>query len=239
MMLSGALEELAAHHTHLIGGHTTVGSEAMLGFAVTGLSRGGKPSPALAKTEEVMLVLTKPIGIGIILAAEMRGICQSDSYDAALTAMLASNARAADIIIGTAPSAVMTDVTGFGLARHGLNLAQSAGVAGMELWLDSLPLLKGAKKLAASGTRSSLFSNNRQDIAIQGGAMLGKEYSPIVELLFDPQTSGGILAALPRSKANEICGKLREAGYIQAEIIGRLNQTQSGITVVKEAQEAK
>ena len=239
MMLSGALEELAAHRTKLIGGHTTIGSEAMLGFAVTGLSKADKPSPALPKTEQVMLVLTKPIGIGIVLAAEMRGICAPDSYDAALAAMLASNARAADIIISTAPSALMTDVTGFGLARHGLNLAQRAEATGMELWLDSLPLLIGAKELAASGTRSSLFSHNRQDIAVQGGAMLGTEYTPLIELLFDPQTSGGILAALPRSKAHEICGKLREAGYIQAEIIGRLSQTQSGITVVKEAQEAK
>ena len=239
MMLSGALEELAAHRTKLIGGHTTIGSEAMLGFAVTGLSKADKPSPALPKTEQVMLVLTKPIGIGIVLAAEMRGICAPDSYDAALAAMLASNARAADIIISTAPSALMTDVTGFGLARHGLNLAQRAEATGMELWLDSLPLLIGAKELAASGTRSSLFSHNRQDIAVQGGAMLGTEYTPFIELLFDPQTSGGILAALPRSKAHEICGKLREAGSIQAEIIGRLSQTQSGITVVKEAQEAK
>ena len=239
MMLSGALEELAAHRTKLIGGHTTIGSEAMLGFAVTGLSKADKPSPALPKTEQVMLVLTKPIGIGIVLAAEMRGICAPDSYDAALAAMLASNARAADIITSNAPSALMTDVTGFGLARHGLNLAQRAEATGMELWLDSLPLLIGAKELAASGTRSSLFSHNRQDIAVQGGAMLGTEYTPFIELLFDPQTSGGILAALPRSKAHEICGKLREAGYIQAEIIGRLSQTQSGITVVKEAQEAK
>ena len=239
MMLSGALAELAAHRTKLIGGHTTIGSEAMLGFAVTGLSKADKPSPALPKTEQVMLVLTKPIGIGIVLAAEMRGICAPDSYDAALAAMLASNARAADIIISTAPSALMTDVTGFGLARHGLNLAQRAEATGMELWLDSLPLLIGAKELAASGTRSSLFSHNRQDIAVHGGAMLGTEYTPLIELLFDPQTSGGILAALPRSKAHEICGKLRKAGYIQAEIIGRLSQTQSGITVVKEAQEAK
>ena len=239
MMLSGALEELAAHRTKLIGGHTTIGSEAMLGFAVTGLSKADKPSPALPKTEDVMLVLTKPIGIGIVLAAEMRGICAPDSYDAALAAMLASNARAANIIISAAPSALMTDVTGFGLARHGLNLAQRAEATGMELWLDSLPLLIGAKELAASGTRSSLFSHNRQDIAVQGGAMLGTEYTPLIELLFDPQTSGGILAALPRSKAHEICGKLQEAGYIQAEIIGRLSQTQSGISVVKEAQEAK
>ena len=239
MMLSGALEELAAHRTKLIGGHTTIGREAMLGFAVTGLSKADKPSPPLPKTEKVMLVLTKPIGIGIVLAAEMRGICAPDSYDAALASMLASNAHAADIIISTAPSALMTDVTGFGLARHGLNLAQRAEATGMELWLDSLPMLLGAKELAANGTRSSLFSHNRQDIAVQGGAMLGTEYTPLIELLFDPQTSGGILAALPRSKAHEICGKLREAGYIQAEIIGRLSQTQSGITVVKEAQEAK
>jgi selenide,water dikinase len=98
-------------------------------------------------------------------------------------------------------------------------------------------LLIAAKALATSGIRSSLFSHNRKDINVQGGAILGSGYTPLIELLFDPQTSGGILAALPKSKASEICGKLQEAGYIQAEIIGCLSQTQTGITVKKEAEE--
>ena len=69
---------------------------------------------------------------------------------------------------------------------------------------------------------------------MKGGANLGVAYSPIIDLLFDPQTSGGVLAALPRQKAEEICRKLQKAGYKQAAIIGHLNHDQAGITLKKQ-----
>ena len=233
-MLCGALEELAAHHTQLIGGHTTVSGEAMLGFAVTGISRAKPAPPALAE-DDYLLLLSKPIGIGVILAAEMRGCCSPEAYEAAIDTMLASNAGAAELILKAAPSALMTDVTGFGLARHGLNLMQRMACTGMVLWPDKLQLITGAQALAAGGIRSSLYSHNRKDIHLQGGAILGAEYSAITDLLFDPQTSGGVLAALPRAIASEICGNMQIAGYKQAAIIGKLSPRHEGIILEKEA----
>lgn len=232
LMLCGALEELAAHKTRLIGGHTTVAPEAMLGFAVTGVP-DNLPAPPLPEDADIALILTKPIGIGVILAAEMRGLCPAASYEAAIEVMLSSNAGAAELITTHAPFAQMTDVTGFGLARHGLNLMQRAGFSGMALSLDRIPLIKGAATLSGKGISSSLYPHNAGNIALNGAAMLGDGARPTIDLLFDPQTSGGILAALPRQKAEEICRKLRKAGYKQAAIIGQLTHNNAGITLIK------
>ena len=234
LMLCGALEELAAHHTQLIGGHTTVAGEAMLGFAVTGISQAKPALPALAE-EDYLLLLSKPIGIGVILAAEMRGRCPPEAYHAAIATMLSSNSGAAELITRAMPSALMTDVTGFGLARHGLNLMQRMACSGMVLWPDKLPLIDGVQTLAENNIRSSLYRHNRKDIHLQGGANLGAEYSAIIDLLFDPQTSGGVLAALPRTIATEICSQMQMHGYEQAAIIGKLSPRHEGIILEKEA----
>jgi len=233
LMLCGAIEELAAHETSLTGGHTTVASEAMLGFAVTAIADEDGSCPPLPVGEEIALILTKPIGIGVILAAEMRGLCPAASYEAAIEVMLTSNAGAADIILSHAPFAQMTDVTGFGLARHAMNLMQRTGFSGMMLSLDSIPLITGAAALSARGISSSLYPHNAGNIALNSASMLGDGGRPIIDLLFDPQTSGGVLAALPRQKAEEICRKLHKAGYKQAAIIGHLTHDQAGITLKK------
>jgi selenide,water dikinase len=233
LMLCGAIEELAAHETSLTGGHTTVASEAMLGFSVTAIADEDGACPPLPEGEEIALILTKPIGIGVILAAEMRGLCPAASYEAAIEVMLTSNAGAANIILSHAPFAQMTDVTGFGLARHAMNLMQRTGFSGMMLSLDRIPLISGAAALSARGISSSLYPHNAGNIALNGASMLGEGGRPIIDLLFDPQTSGGVLAALPRQKAEEICRKLHKAGYKQAAIIGHLTHDQAGITLKK------
>ncbi|MGB1474317.1 MAG: selenide, water dikinase SelD, partial [Candidatus Puniceispirillaceae bacterium] len=211
LMLCGAIEELAAHETSLTGGHTTVASEAMLGFSVTAIADEDRACPPLPEGEEFALILTKPIGIGVILAAEMRGLCPAASYEAAIEVMLTSNAGAANIILSHAPFAQMTDVTGFGLARHAMNLMQRTGFSGLMLSLDRIPLISGAAALSARGISSSLYPHNAGNIALNGASMLGDRGRPIIDLLFDPQTSGGVLAALPRQKAEEICRKLHKA----------------------------
>jgi len=233
LMLCGAIEELAAHKTSLTGGHTTVASEAMLGFSVTAIANENGSCPPLPEDEDIALILTKPIGIGVILAAEMRGLCPAASYEAAIEVMLLSNAGAADIILSHASFAQMTDVTGFGLARHAMNLMQRAGFSGMVLSLDSIPLIKGAAALSEKGISSSLYPHNAGNITLNGASMLGDGARPIMNLLFDPQTSGGVLAALPRQKAEETCRKLHKAGYKQTAIIGHLTHDHAGITLKK------
>ena len=124
-MLAGSLIELSRHQTKLVGGHTSIADHAGLGFAITGMA--AKPEaqnePNTTSSMEFDLLLTKPLGTGVILAAEMRQLCPSDSYESAVRVMLHSNFHASQII-SEYPQAVMTDVTGFGLARHALNLTQ-------------------------------------------------------------------------------------------------------------------
>ena len=126
-MLAGSLTELARHRTRLVGGHTSLSDEAGLGFALTGLNhRSNTSTPTQLTADKTVLILTKPLGTGIILAAEMRQLCPADSYAAAVVVMLQSNYDAAQVIADI-PGAVMTDVTGFGLARHAVNLCGGRG----------------------------------------------------------------------------------------------------------------
>ena len=157
-MLAGSLIELSHHQTKLVGGHTSVAEFAGLGFAVTGIAkkseRGDKPDI----TSDIVfdLLLTKPLGTGVILAAEMRKLCSADSYAGAISVMLQSNFQAAKII-SQHPQTMMTDVTGFGLARHALNLAQRAGATGVTIFPESCPFINGALSLSAKGVQSSAF----------------------------------------------------------------------------------
>ena len=205
-----AAEAFAAEGAAIVGGHTTLGSELTIGFSVTGLCEapitlaGARPGDAL--------ILTKPLGSGTILAAEMALSARGEWVAAALRAMAESGGRAAEILAG---AHAMTDVTGFGLAGHLLAMLDASGVAA-RLALDRVPLLDGALELASAGTRSTLHPANREAAArmrLPGG--------PRAELLFDPQTAGGLLAAIPAQAAEARLAELRRAGY-RAQIVGEV-----------------
>ena len=117
-----------------------------------------------------------------------------------------------------------TDVTGFGLARHAMNLSKRVGAKGCILNLPDLPLLPGAEQLLSSGMRSSLHEQNREAVTVTiAPHLMGEttELSARVEMLFDPQTSGGLLGALPRKNAQNLINRLKKNGY-DAAIIGTL-----------------
>lgn len=188
----------------IVGGHTSLGDELTIGFAITGLAKnpitlgGAKPGDAL--------ILTKPIGSGTIMAAEMAGDARGSDVIACLSHMIVPQAQASEII---AKAHAMTDITGFGLAGHLRGICDASGT-GAVLNLDAIPLMNGAKKLSEAGTRSSLFEDNR----IGAGPIDGPDF----DLLFDPQTAGGLLAAMPKARANTVLKQLREAGYPAANI---------------------
>ena len=219
-MLAGSLIELSHHQTKLVGGHTSVAEFAGLGFAVTGIAkkseRGDKPD---IKSDIVFdLLLTKPLGTGVILAAEMRKLCSADSYAGAISVMLQSNFQAAKII-SQHPQTMMTDVTGFGLARHALNLAQRAGATGVTIFPESCPFINGALSLSAKGVQSSAFTANQLSVTER----TLKGYSPSAKLMFDPQTSGGILAIVPNTQTKHCLQHLRQAGYRHSTVVGHLS----------------
>lgn len=219
-MLAGSFIELSRHQTKLIGGHTSIADHAGLGFAITGIA--AKPEaqdePDITSDMVFDLLLTKPLGTGVILAAEMRQLCPADSYESAVRVMLQSNFQAAQKI-AQYPQAVMTDVTGFGLARHALNLAQRVRAVGVTLFPEACPFITGALSLTAKGVQSSAFTVNQHVLTNRAFDL----HSPFAKLMFDPQTSGGILAAVPRTKTRSCLQGLHQAGYGYTTVVGCLS----------------
>ena len=160
------------------------------------------------------------------MAAQMQLRADAVSVDDAIANMRQSNKLAADIFTKN-NSIAATDVTGFGLARHGQNLAMRVGVTGCAIDLASLPLLDGVTHLIEAGFRSSLHEQNQLAVTIHDHASHHKNRTAI---LFDPQTSGGLLAAVPEAEADTALARLHEAG-INAARVGRLTDTAVGLSL--------
>ncbi|MBO9435868.1 selenide, water dikinase SelD [Ruegeria sp. R13_0] len=196
----------------IVGGHSSMGDEMTIGFTVTGLCdkdpitlAGGRPGD--------VLILTKTIGSGVVMAAEMSGRAEGATVAQAYE-MMTQPQGAASRILGEAHA--MTDVTGFGLAAH-LNGLCKASDCGAVLDLEAVPVMPGAIDLSDAGIQSTLFADNRSiapELPIDGKAAL----------LFDPQTAGGLLAAVAPEIADKLLEDLRAAGYPAARI-GHLTDT--------------
>lgn len=201
----------------VVGGHSSTGAELTIGFTVTGLA--ARPIAKSGAKPGDVLILTKPLGTGTIMAAEMAmtrlpGLILGEAVAACLASMSQSLAPAATAL---APHArAMTDVTGFGLAGHLLEICEASGT-GAQLTLTDLPLLPAAEALAAAGEASSLAPHNR---AACLGRITGDQTSPRAALLFDPQTCGGLLAAVPANAAPALLAALPTARAIGTIVEG-------------------
>ncbi|MBX2855717.1 MAG: selenide, water dikinase SelD [Rhodobacteraceae bacterium] len=213
-ILDGAGAVLRKAGADLVGGHTSLGAETTIGFTITGLLDGPALTLAGAQPGDALL-LSKPIGVGVLLAAEMRQQAPGAEVVAAYRAMLRPQIEVS--ILLSAQARAMTDVTGFGLAGHLLNILEASGV-GAQIRLEAVPLLEGAAALSAEGVRSSLWTSNR-DAAME--RLIGDLDSPLAELLFDPQTAGGLLAAVPAESADALRKQLHSLGF-PAAIIGEV-----------------
>ena len=207
--ITGAARDVfAAEGAEIVGGHTSLGAELTLGFTVTGLCDAPPISLAGALPGDA-LILTKPLGSGTILAAEMQLAARGPWVAGCLAAMQQSHGPAARILSG---AHAMTDVTGFGLAGHLANMARTSGV-GAAVELAAVPLLPGALELAANGTRSTLYEAN-----LRHAFAAAPPVDPRATLLYDPQTAGGLLAAIPSQSAGATLSALADAGYRAARI---------------------
>jgi selenide, water dikinase len=218
-MLTGASQVLAADGCALVGGHSAEATEPALGFAVTGLA---DPARLLRKSglrPGDALVLTKPLGTGIVLAGHMRGLASAAWLMAAIDSMRMSNAVASRILQQHGAVAC-TDVTGFGLAGHLMEMLRASLVAAV-LWPDQVPALPGALELAAHGVESTLAVENRRLLAGAGADTRGA-------LLIDPQTSGGLLAGIAWERAEACVTALRDQG-IAAAIIGTVESGEPAV----------
>lgn len=230
-VLQGVRTELAAHGAMLAGGHTLEAESLQVGLTVNAFARRDALLGKRGARPGDRLILTKALGTGVLFAAAMRGFSRAAWLDAAIESMLASNAKAASLLADGGARA-LTDITGFGLAGHLQEMLTGTPV-GAILHLQALPVLPGARECLQQGYASTLAPANRRLLPAsalraqtgrtdgvppqneEAGAVDAWRY----ELLFDPQTSGGLLAAVAAEQVDECLQRLQSAG-VAACVIG-------------------
>lgn len=218
-LLSGALKVLHQAQAVLIGGHTVEGADLSLGFSCNGFAPSGHLLRKSGMHPGDVLILTKALGIGTLFAAHMQLKAKGRWIEEAIATMLQSNQEAA-ITFRHHRATACTDVTGFGLLGHLLEMVRPSGVA-VELELDAIPVLSGVPEITQQAIVSSLYPQNVQAAAsIENQAKVSQH--PLFPILFDPQTSGGLLASVPTSTATTCLQQLKTLGYRQSAIIGRV-----------------
>jgi selenide,water dikinase len=225
-MLVGGAEKVTEAGAVLAGGHSVDDPEPKYGLAVTGVvhpdkvltNNGAKPGDAL--------VLTKPLGTGVIFNANRAGKFPQRALEDVLPVVAALNKDALEAALKYDVHG-LTDITGFGFAGHALEMAVHSGVR-MNVSFSALPLYEGALEMYASGITTGTNEGNRR---ICGGRLemkdrLSREQN---EILVDPQTSGGLLISLPEGQAKDLLRDLHEAGVSRASLIGH---TESGTPAI-------
>lgn len=220
-ILRGAAAVAMESGCPIVGGHTIKDSEIKFGMAVVGevhpdrilTNRGAQPGDAL--------ILTGPIGTAALATALKKGGVaeDSDAYRAMVEAMLTSNGPASRIAVEHGAHA-LTDVTGFGLSGHGLEMAEGSGVA-LEVGFAAIPVLPGALEQLDQGFRcgGAVTNAQRAEAHLEFRNPLRDSEK---EILHDPQTSGPLLLALPEDRASGALAALRDNGYGRCSMIGRV-----------------
>lgn len=227
-LMTGTYQALAPSQTWLVGGHTTEGSELSLGFACNGWVAADEILTKQNLQPGLSLILTKPLGTGVLFAADMQRAAKGRWIEAAIASMVQSNHRAVQCLRDCGVVAC-TDVTGFGLLGH-LNEMLRLGLA-VELNLDGLPVLPGVHTCFEAGYLSSLHGRNQQLerlVERQLEHQTKRQPHPNYPLLFDPQTSGGLLAAVPYEQVTQCLTALQHQGYVHSRHIGDIVPAVSG-----------
>ena len=218
-IMDGAVRVLDQHKAALVGGHSSEGAELAFGLSVTGLIEKERLLAKGGMQVDDAIIVTKPVGTGTLFAAEMRGKAKGRWIVDAIDCMLVSNHMAAQCLYKYDVHAC-TDITGFGVLGHLLEMVRAAQ-ADITIDLNRLPVLDGATETIEMGIFSSLQpSNVRLRRALKNPQAATRH--PRYPLLFDPQTSGGLLATLPAGQADACIRELHDLGYRQACIVGRV-----------------
>jgi selenide,water dikinase len=217
-VLAGADERVRAAGAILAGGHTIRDVEPKYGLAVVGIVHPQRIWPKAGARPGDVLFLTKGLGTGIVLQGQRDGVAPERALDAAIESMIELNRASADAIRPFEPNAV-TDVTGFGLLGHAVELASRSGVRAV-IDAEALPMLPGAVELASAGVRTGGDRRNRE----YAGPQVASRASEVLEALaYDPQTAGGLLVSMPNERAPVLEATLVAEGLLAARI-GRVEE---------------
>lgn len=210
----GGVDTLRAAGVALLGGHTVRDREIKFGYAVTGAVDPTRMWTNAGAHVGDVLFLTKPIGTGIVGTAIKFGRAPAALVDHAVQSMRTLNKAAAEALAGLDVHAC-TDITGFGLAGHAVEMAVASGVS-LHLNASAIPLFDGVQALA-SGNRSGGLASNLAHFADRV-ALASPSAEELADLVYDPQTSGGLLICVPEALAQDTAARLRSAGCLAARV---------------------
>ena len=227
-ILQGGAEKVREAGGVLAGGHSIADSDVKYGLSVTGIIHPDKVLENNACCPDDVLILTKPLGVGIVCTADRVGQASEEAMAAAIASMTTLNKYAAEALAPFAPHAC-TDVTGFGLLGH-LN-EMLASRCGAQLHWKALPRIPEALDYADEFLLTAAAQRNRNHL--EGKVEFQNIPFAAEELLFDPQTSGGLLVSLPADRADEALAAVQALG-LGCGIIGRVTREHPGIICVTE-----
>jgi len=226
-ILRGGAQKVAEAGAIIAGGHTVQDDVPKYGLAVTGLVHPQKVLTNAGASPGDLLILTKPLGTGIINTAAKGDLASEATIRAAVDNMLELNQKAAGVIARHNVKSC-TDITGFGFLGHAAEMARASNVS-LEIWADQIPLLPGAKELAAMGMIPAGAYANRDFLS--GEINIPSRLGPVtIAILFDPQTSGGLFISITATSARQALEEMQREG-IRAEIVGQV--TKKGTDLIK------
>ena len=216
-IVAGALSKITESGAVLAGGHTIEDDEPKFGLAVNGLVHPERYWSNRAARPGNVLVLTKPIGSGVLFNANLKGHVSAAALAACIDHLTTLNRRACEVLQNFAVSAA-TDITGFGLAGHAFEMARGGGVT-LTLQMDRLPVMAEALDMYRRGVTTGVNTPNRRMVEA-GIGFEGQWPAWQHEILYDPQTSGGLLVAVDPEQAEALLDTLHESGVPAAARIG-------------------
>ena len=228
-IMRGGVKKLEEAGVILLGGHSIDDPEMKYGLSVTGLIHPNRVITNGGARPKDKLILTKSLGTGIISTALKRGVAGKGLIDDTSRSMAELNKKASEMMLLVGVHSC-TDITGFGFLGHIIQMAKNSSVC-LNINSSSLPYFPEALEFAAKGMYPGGLSRNRD--FYQGSVEFsGNVPQPVRDLLFDPQTSGGLLISVSARKANRLLHNLKEAGISTAAIVGEVSAAPAGIVQV-------
>lgn len=218
-IVAGAVSKISEAGAVLAGGHSVEDDEPKFGLAVTGIVHPNKYWTNAGAEPGDVLILTKPIGSGVLFNANLKGWVSASAMQACVETISTLNKTAAEVIRAYHPHAV-TDITGFGLAGHGFEMAKGSGVK-LSIDLAALPVMMESLEMYQKGMSTGSNEFNRR--LVSNHTVFHRTLPAWHEqIVFDPQTSGGLLAAVPEGEAQPAIDALHHSGVTAAGIIGHV-----------------
>jgi len=217
-IVQGAITKIVEAGAVLVGGHSVQDDEPRFGLSVTGIVHPDKYWANNGARSGDMLIITKSIGGGVLLNANLKGAVSRPAMKACIAEMIRLNKNSAEVLANYTIHAA-TDITGYGLAGHGLEMARASNVT---LVIDSakIPIFDEADSMYESGFTTGVNASNRE--MVEQDCDLSKLSPTLQELMVDPQTNGGLLVSVPGEQADMIIKQLTSAGIEKSCIIGRV-----------------